>query len=451
MIVYQLNTSQRIHSSISPGHIPSMPANFRPKACRACSESKRKCDKQRPECRRCIDRGVDCVYPQPKPRHRRLISQLNEYDAGQLNHGSDTSEYAASIDFLEDWGLPAADSLEMPGTRTAFPLDAAIPTVGLDISHDFTVSSNVNSLKLFEPLWFLREETWTLQSVSDAPACAAIIQLEPFVENVNEELRLWTKAGHNSFIHEQLYGKQMHPTLQLAFTMLCTYYSRTRAVEETVLRIAEERSSFLVRQQIPPQNDVRNLKTQLAQVFALFIYEFILLFNGSVRFRASAEEQLSALRQRVRHLYESAKTYKGEPHHGSIQWAASEYEAQYESVVEAWQIWALIESIRRTHLIVETTLNIYEIVRTGFAECTGAAMLTVRSGLWETSSALRWFQICCEKAPLLVPSLEPEPILAKHDATEIDGFVKMYWKYLVGEERMKAWVNTRKNERQLIE
>lgn len=380
-----------------------------------------------------------------------MTSQLKEYDGGELNHGSETSEYAASIDFLDGWDSMASGSLEIPGNTTKFPLDTAIPPAGLEISHDFSLSNINNSFKLFEPVWFLREETWTLRSISDAPACAAMIQLEPFVENVNEELKLWTKAGHNSFIHEQLYGKQMHPTLQLAFTVLCTYYGRTKAVEATVLRIAEERSSMIVRQQIPPENNVRNLKTQLAQVFSLFIYEFILLFNGSVRFRASAEEQLPALRKRVRQLYESAKTYKGEPHHGSISWVSSEYEAQYESVVEAWQTWALIESIRRTHLIVETTLNIYEIVKTGFAECTGAAMLTVRGGLWETSSALRWFQICCEKAPLLVPSLEPEPIIANHDAAEVDGFVKMYWKYLVGEEKMKAWVNKKNNQTHFIE
>lgn len=428
-----------------------MPANFRPKACRACSESKRRCDKRRPQCQRCLDRDVDCVYAQPKRRQRSSISQLDEYDEGQLNYGSEPSEQAASIDFLGDWNSMASGGLEMPGNRTAFPLETTIPPVGLNIGYDFTLSNNTNSLISFEPAWFLREETWTLKSVRDAPACAAMIQLEPFVENVNEELKLWTKAGHNSFIHEQLYEKQMHPTLQLVFTLLCTYYSRSKAVEETVLRIAEEQSSTLVRQQVPHGNDVRNLKNQLTQVFALFIYEFILLFNGSVRFRASAEEQLPTLRQRVRQLYESAKSYKGEAHHGSIQWVHSKYEAQYESIVETWHSWALVESIRRTHLIVETTINIYEIARTGFAECTGAGMLTMQSGLWETSSALRWFQICCEKAPLLVSSLEPEPVIAKHDATEIDGFLKMYWKYLVGNERMKTWVNRRQNERQLIE
>ncbi|PTB63400.1 hypothetical protein BBK36DRAFT_1171635 [Trichoderma citrinoviride] len=40
-----------------------MVAQNRPKACGSCITAKRRCDKVRPFCRRCEDRGLDCRYP----------------------------------------------------------------------------------------------------------------------------------------------------------------------------------------------------------------------------------------------------------------------------------------------------------------------------------------------------------------------------------------------------
>ncbi|KAI1458315.1 hypothetical protein F4805DRAFT_145321 [Annulohypoxylon moriforme] len=58
----------------------SMPATVsRQKACIACADSKRKCDKQLPECQRCmaLDRDVDCLYPEPKRRRRDPFMRLH--------------------------------------------------------------------------------------------------------------------------------------------------------------------------------------------------------------------------------------------------------------------------------------------------------------------------------------------------------------------------------------
>lgn len=58
----------------------------------ACSkEKKKKCDEARPQCARCAERGLDCVYEPVKPRQRRKRDSLAQAAAAGAGSGTTTA------------------------------------------------------------------------------------------------------------------------------------------------------------------------------------------------------------------------------------------------------------------------------------------------------------------------------------------------------------------------
>ncbi|KAI1089669.1 hypothetical protein F5B19DRAFT_361206 [Rostrohypoxylon terebratum] len=402
-----------------------MPAFPRRKACIACADSKRRCDKQLPEYQRCLDRDVDCVYPEPKRRRRDpFILQTQAGEGLSLHNYTGVDTLDESLNY-GDWGSIGIGDVDLNVPL----LDAVIPYT--------------STPTLPEPScpWFLQDETWVMQHNSDQAACMTFAELEPFIRTVEEMLQNWVGHGHNSFIHRRLYEKGMPTCVQDAFTTLATYNSRTPAMKETILQIAEERSSSLALQDLPIATNAQGILSHLAHVQALFIYEFIRLFDGSIRFRASAERQLSTLRQWVMHMWESVKGYRGEDNDYQFSSSTNEFDIEYDSTSAMWHLWILIESVRRTHLVVGTITNVYQIMTKGWAECTGGVMFTARRGLWDAESASEWLEMSLAKPPLLVPSLKPGPLISQHNADEVDDFAKAFWTYIIGPDKIRYWIH----------
>lgn len=236
----------------------------------------------------------------------------------------------------------------------------------------------------------------------------------------------------------------MPTILQDAFTTLAAYICRTPAVKETILQIAEERSSALARQGAPSADGAQGILCHLAHVQALLVYEFIRLFYGSVRLRASAEQQLPTLRRWVTRMWEAVKRYRGEddfPKERPLHWNANDLDREYDTTLKLWKLWILTESVRRTQTIIDTIANTYQTMTKGWAECSGAVMITARRGLWEAESAAKWYELSCTKAPLLVPSLQPGPLISQHAAEDIDDFVKTLWTFLIGTDKIQYWTD----------
>lgn len=91
----------------------------------------------------------------------------------------------------------------------------------------------------------------------------------------------------------------------------------------------------------------QGMLAHLARVQALFVYEFIRLFDGSVRLRASAEQQLPTLRRWVTLMWEAAKAYRGEDvfgRHRPLQCTANELDRGYGASSELWKLWILTKA-----------------------------------------------------------------------------------------------------------
>lgn len=422
-----------------------MSFSLRQKVCIACSSSKRRCDRQLPECQRCLDRDVDCVYPQPKRRRRDRITvdaQAEQIPSLQIFANDNILEN--SFDF-ESWTEMGAVDLD---TDLSDMLHPHLPTPSASVTgpsaHALAFESSGTALQ--SQLWFLQDETWAIQRVQKDADCVVDIEFElkTFVRAVGDMLQLWVKNGYNSFIHRRLYEKGMPAPIQDAFTTLAAYLGRTSAVEEVILQIAEDRATALVHRDLPIDRGAQAILDHLARVQALFVYEFIRLFDGSLRVRTSAEKQLPVLRQWVVRMWETAKDYQGAEislDHNHIQQTSSRFERDYDACSELWKLWILTESVRRTHIVVESTINVYEALTKGWAECAGAAMMTARRGLWEAEYANKWFEMTCAKSPLLVPSLQPAPLISQYEADDFDDFTKTIWAVIVGTDRIQHWVD----------
>ncbi|KUL92408.1 hypothetical protein ZTR_02204 [Talaromyces verruculosus] len=416
------------------------------KACIGCAKSKRRCDQKHPQCQRCLDRDITCTYPQPKRRTRNGPSPLDQTEElPAIQNYAETDALESSFN-VEDWGTLGAEDLDLDISDMIMPYTSALPAplssllaqeVGLD---NDSVSSTTCP-------WFLQEETWDMRHCNSEQNCV-LVKMERFIGIVDEMLQFWVKNDYNSFIHQRLYQNGMPSCVQNAFTTLATYIGRTPAVKETILQIVEDRLSDLVCGSTPPTTcDAQGILAHLARVQALFVYEFIGLFDGSVRLRASAEKHLPTLRQWVIQMWEGVRRYRGDDFslgRRPLQWTATEFDREYNDSSELWKLWILTESVRRTHIIIDSVANTYEAMNRGLVDCTGAVMFTARHGLWEADSAVKWFKLCCEKPPLLVPSLQPGPLISQYPAEELDEFAKFYWTYLVGTDKIQYWIDKSK-------
>lgn len=414
-----------------------MSAALRQKACKACAESKRKCDKRLPECQRCLDRDVDCLYPMPKKR-RRNAEQSERLPVLQ-NHTKDDG-LPISLN-LAGWDMPEVADLD------GSPEEMIFPPLPASVTSPPAQSFGLEDGNISSPPcpWFLREETWVLQHTTQEPGCVDDVHLEPFINAVDEMLQCWVKNGYNSFIHRRLFESEMPTCLQDAFTALAAYTNRTSAVKEIILQVVEERSFALI-QQHPPTTarGAHGILAHLARTQALFVYLFIRLFDGSVRLRASAEQQLPVLREWADGVWQAVKGYRGEdalPSHHPRYWTANQLDREYNSSSELWKLWILTESIRRTHIIIHTIANVYETMTRGLVECAGSLKFTARHGLWDAESAVKWSELSQAKSPLLVSSLQPEPLISQFPAEEVDDFVKMFWTFIAGTDKIQYWID----------
>lgn len=390
-----------------------------------------------------MERDVDCSWPQPKRRrHERQNEEANSnrFSTPQLIDGAE--EMGQAIDFGVWPALSDTDlNVSLHNELITYMLPLTVPLTD-SIAGNPVYHSKEISGKSSKP-WFLQDETWVRQGKNQEPACTTVASLEPFLQAVREMLYSWVSNGHSSMIHSRLYEYGMPVSLQDAFTTVAAYKSATKIMTPTILHIADERANSLAMSGIPTGLGASELLLHLAHIQALFSYVFIRLFDGSIRHRASAESQLPTLRQWVTQTCELAKKHQEDDNWFSadiLGWEATQFDREYEASSKMWRLWILTESIRRTQVIVDTVINIYQLMVQGWSDCSGAVMLTARRGLWEADTAATWLSLSREKTPLLVPSMQPGKYLSEYHASEFDDFIHMLWRFIAGPDKIVYWI-----------
>ncbi|CEI67818.1 hypothetical protein FVEN_g9618 [Fusarium venenatum] len=339
------------------------------KACLTCAKAKRTCDKRTPICQRCAEKNLACQYPSTRRYYR-----VNPASASQ-----DTlrSEWVAlSTDITNKTGRQM-DSNMMENHQVT-PLAGRSPTV-------IPVSCGN---------WFLNVETWTIENVGATNCCInpspthMSICVKSWTTIVGGWLCQWVKEGCNPFIHQQLYSDTGLPQcLQDAWTTLTAYMSKTAQNEHITMQIVQDRANGLLQTQTPDDGSFMSVTSiptleHLVRVQALFIYQHIRLFDGSIRQRSLAEKEIQTLSTWCQQLWQSAtldaSCEVGLLNHTGFNGAHDEECATNPGL---WRAWILSESIRRTWLVCQSTMAAYLRERDGWNFSPGEIRFTACQGL----------------------------------------------------------------------
>lgn len=423
-------------------------ASSRGKACVACTHAKRRCDRRRQGCERCIDRDIDCVYPQPKNRRRGLLEQTGPIHYAPPGDPSIKALEAWSRMELGSWAeFNAAGStaeLALPGMPADLHIIPGLPAASIDANRGGWLMAATQA----DTKWFLEPGTWSIEHLDkDGPTTSTSV-FKDFLKGVQAMLREWVREGSNGFIHAKLYRTGLPRCLQDAYTTLTAYISRTSATEELVLQIAEDRATALVTQPLPSGDLQANLLAHLARVQALFIYQIIRLLDGCIQQRVRAEGSIRLLYSWIGDMWQAASVYQASLHLSNPP--AGEETSEHSAGVALWSAWLLTESVRRTFLVAGFTLSVYTMLRDGWTECLGGVMVTARKGLWEAQSASRWLELCAVRDPWLVSSVTGQSLFVREQMEDVDDFLCHLWTLTTEEEKVQGWIDRSKSRLGII-
>ncbi|KAB8248792.1 hypothetical protein BDV35DRAFT_158612 [Aspergillus flavus] len=305
----------------------------RQRSCVACAGGKRRCDRQTPQCSRCLARGLECIYikglrQQQRPQSPRSLP-------------------------IEPSSSPSLTDILAP-----FPPD------------DFTLLDNTELIAS----WLTPSPSLlavpTLLPAGDFPETSVIDRWSTklLLQSIKSYPRIFARSRRTPFIHHRLYDVYLPEAIQDAFTVSASYYTKTAATEDTILRIVEAKTATLIRQ----NHQENTLEELLAAVQALLIFHIIQLFDGDVRQRSIAEQNMDTLRAWTMQLQVRAGELGPTP---------------------TWQKWILAESIRRTIIISILIEGLYSVLKVGHCTIVRAlSVLPFTSGaaLWNLTTDASW-------------------------------------------------------------
>ncbi|OOQ83128.1 hypothetical protein PEBR_36607 [Penicillium brasilianum] len=319
----------------------------RQKSCVACAEGKRRCNRQTPQCSRCVGRGLKCTYVNglsAKKHQNNVFADVQPVEF-ELYHDLD--------DALFLWS-PNSDSFLDTSNATASWHTESPPLI--------------TTPSLFPAIFFpetVSPDKWTMKQ------CLRIIKSFP---------QTFARSRRTPFIHQRLYDTYLPNAIQDAFAVSAAYCTKTTETEDMTLRILEAKTASLVEQ----VHQTTSLQELLASVQALMLFHIIQLFDGDIRQRSIAERNIDTLRAWTTRL---------------------QVQAEDLSQTTSWQEWIFAESIRRTVIFSALLDSLYSSLKNGYcANVKELSMLpfTSKSRLWTITTSAAWLTESCHSGSDLV-------------------------------------------------
>ncbi|KAK9781546.1 hypothetical protein AB5N19_05974 [Seiridium cardinale] len=399
------------------------------KACISCTKSKRKCDKRTPSCQRCSEKGMTCQYLNVRPYTR--IKKA--FHASRPSKGASTSTSQREISGSES-GPREASPVDMNELLTGSIREGGVEEPGT-ISGIMS-SSFLSSSSRFNESWFLGTQTWLIDHSLNCPLPPLTASaIETWLDQIWTWLHQWIRESKNAFIHEQLYLSTGLPRcLQDAWTSLTAYFSITAENKATTMAILQARADELIMQDGDDFLFPMSLHTtmgDLARTQALFVYQFIRLFDGDIRQRALAEKNIPVMFKWCKKLWEWASLDAGSE---NFLLPSSLFDVA-DPVTHLHEKWVLGESIRRIWILTHLVQGLYLTVRDGRTDCPGGIYFTMRQGLWDAASSRAWGELVQKYDPLFILCAQANQVLTNVEPSQVDTFSKMLLKLLYGNEK----------------
>jgi hypothetical protein len=409
-----------------------MPASGRRNACYACVRAKRACNREDPECKRCIERGIECIPSgvSRDTKQKLLAARPEPKDAGE----------AGLSEIAHQPPVPTA-----PLGARSWQSEAALSQLSVSLFPDYQVNSSqeYNSAAIvstrgaiYDPTWFLAQTLWIPEHNHDATRSFPSTLYKGFIKDLLGWVQEWAKHGRSPFLHPQMYQSGLPSSLQDAYTTLVAYFAKNDETEEMVLQIVEDRATGLVQQSLLLESvEPLDLKAHLARTQALLMYTMVRLTDGCPRQRSLAEGQIPVLRQWCDQMREGAAK--------EASMIQDELMGGFEDIcnldLATWRAWILSESIRRTWFVAVTVAGIYEVIKGATVGCTGGFPFTARQGLWDAKSATIWMREVRNNGPLLTSCRNPLELTRNASPIEVDSFSHQFLQVLIGPDQVEHW------------
>ncbi|KAI1134363.1 hypothetical protein F5Y05DRAFT_233800 [Hypoxylon sp. FL0543] len=432
------------------------------RACTNCTKSKRQCTKGVPACRRCVDRGIPCVYP---PARRIAHAEAAEpTNPPPVTHGAGGSNAAGAghLNFPPVQLTPA----DLGGAIGGQPLLTESPQPSLD---DTASAASGDS-------WFLTPESWIADYTlpPNQPAAVQDSMLQRFIDGVQSWLKRWVTEGSSPLHHRHLYREKMPRYVQDAYTAVTMYHtsaardsSANAEARATALRILDDRVVQLLQDQALETSlgKEADIFDHMSRVQALLTYQTIRLFDGDVRMRAQAEDLVPTLFLWTKQLLDCAKESLTRSSRFLADLASSNAGSSSGfgfgagstsshssgagcSEDAVWRAWILVESVRRTWLVSNWLQEIYLYMKRGWGNCPGRVTITMRGGLWDAATPYAWSKACREQGALFLPTTRTDSLFYERCPEDIDEFSSFVVEISYGVDKFERWLGESQERRE---
>ncbi|KAI1190092.1 hypothetical protein F5B17DRAFT_388679 [Nemania serpens] len=420
----------------------------RQKNCSACIKSKRRCDKRKPACGRCVRQRYPCIYG------GRGLSGLTFDNSADAPFGMD---YLMNPTPNPDAFVPAPDVLPtMLGTDMGLA-----PDVTLQLDNDFgsllasmpaSGNSGSGSNSFLGDPWpsqftgipsvVSREKSLVRKDYSKmAPMCEdyAPWQLaDPsskasFTMDVFKKFHItFAQTSCTPYIHRYLYKDNMPHWMLQAFSMCLLYTNQTASNRAVVLRVLDANVTEL---KATAGNPTLKPLEKLARVHALMFYQTIRMFDGDITLGQQADDDMALLESWNRDLCKTRD---------NLDDLATKGNAVGEYPPESWERWIFAESLRRTCIMCLCVQKFWSLLKnrikaTDMGNWPFDERWTLSSHIWDAQSSFDFFRAWREKPLYIISSFEFEDFLKTGTGDDLDDFAYYFLALYFGVDEIRTF------------
>lgn len=298
----------------------------RRKSCAACVKSKRRCDLEYPFCRRCLVKGLDCVYPTSSPRDKNVVVRRTP----AVQTSPDLSPRTASAAIVNS----AADFLSFNGASTdplghdSLPFSYSSGSSSGSSPESWQDELAVSASLLLDNVPFEKPQLGrVLWPEVSAPSYLSAAQVQYVIRALRSFVPSMAYTGATPFSHQSLWKCYQPSSYQDCVAVSALYLCKTSA---NALLITSNIDSKIAG--LKARSATWSLAEHLAAVQTLIIYQIMRLFDPSLNEQVQAQKHNRLLETWAAHLW---KRSFNEP----------------TMLANCYETWVFNESLRRTVMI----------------------------------------------------------------------------------------------------
>ncbi|KAH7077382.1 hypothetical protein FB567DRAFT_148993 [Paraphoma chrysanthemicola] len=399
----------------------------RRKACVACIRTKRRCDQEQPQCRRCITNKRQCVYV------GRTVSSNPESANEQVDHAVALADNEWQLQRLLDHSPSFSPC--MSNVIFDYP------------NHPFNFPSTPDNIPfqtdVIQDLTTLQPSTLHLIGASSTASVQA--RVEHVVRRFTPIPSIFVSQAQTFFIHRHFFQTHAFPALQDVLSICALYTLKTPATQSFVFQTVQHKAQALIASTTPALLDTKDL---VAATQALVLYQIIRLFDGDIRMRAQAELDEPILMSWIDHLRSiQCHTLLLASPDSPLTLDSTAPESPLDANSMSWDTYLLTESLNRTLITGYMLRGVYSFLCLGRDSPQNMSLrITLQTALWHAQSEVGWRRAGEEKERLGFNVTKWEEGMKKALPGDMEELGVLIMVMLWGKEKAGVWLGSRADE-----